>query len=191
MGSNMAEAHPVGFRWPMKAKECGAKLIHVDPHFSRTSALCDLYVPIRAGTVIAFLGGIINYILTHDRWFKEYVLHYTNAATLIQEGFQDTEDLGGVFSGLDPETGVYGVLVGHWGYEESPSDRDGQGGRAEGRRDDPTDSSAIPPEDHKGIHGYAIDGGARPHSVPRSDLTSELDGPPRDPTLQHPRCVFQ
>ena len=74
MGSNMAEAHPVGFRWPMKAKERGATLIHVDPHFSRTSAHCDLYVPIRAGTDIAFLGGIINYVLTHDRWFKEYVL---------------------------------------------------------------------------------------------------------------------
>ena len=69
--------------------------------------MCDLYVPIRAGSDIAFLGGMINYVLTHDHWFKEYVLHYTNAATLIQEGFQDTEDLGGLFSGLDPQTGVY------------------------------------------------------------------------------------
>ena len=131
MGSNMAEAHPVGFRWPMKAKERGATLIHVDPHFSRTSALCDLYVPIRAGSDIAFLGGMINYVLTHDRWFKEYVLHYTNAATLIQEGFQDTEDLGGLFSGLDPETGVYDPVSGHWGYEGSLGDRDRRDGRDE------------------------------------------------------------
>ena len=80
MGSNMAEAHPVGFRWPMKAKEKGATLIHVDPRFTRTSALCDVYVGIRAGSDIAFLGGLINYVLSHDRWFKEYVLNYTNAS---------------------------------------------------------------------------------------------------------------
>ncbi len=191
MGSNMAEAHPVGFRWPMKAKERGATLIHVDPHFSRTSALCDLYVPIRAGSDIAFLGGMINHVLTHDHWFKEYVLHYTNAATLIQEGFQDTEDLGGLFSGLDPETGVYDPVSGHWGYEGSLGDRDGRDG-GEGRGGGPTDSPGISPEDRKGVHGYAIDGGTRPRDVSRSKLTSELDGPPpRDPTLQHPRCVFQ
>src|SRR5262249_2641792 len=144
MGSNMAEAHPVGFRWPMKAKERGATLIHVDPHFSRTSAHCDLYVPIRAGSDIAFLGGVINYILTHDRWFKDYVLHYTNAATLIQEGFQDTEDLGGLFSGLDPETGVYDVVSGHWGYEGSSS------GRGDERRADPTASPGLSTEHRKG-----------------------------------------
>ena len=69
--------------------------------------------------------------MTHDRWFKEYVLHYTNAATLIQEGFQDTEDLDGLFSGLDPETGVYDVVSGHWGYEGSLGDRDEQDGRHE------------------------------------------------------------
>jgi len=86
----MAEAHPVGFRWPMKARQRGATLIHVDPRFSRTSASCDMHVGIRAGSDIAFLGGIINYILTHDKWFKEYVLHYTNAATIIEGGFHDT-----------------------------------------------------------------------------------------------------
>ena len=74
MGSNMAEAHPVGFRWPMKAKEKGATLIHVDPRYTRMSALCDVHVGIRAGSDIAFLGGLVNYVLSHDRWFKEYVL---------------------------------------------------------------------------------------------------------------------
>jgi len=85
MGSNMAENHPVGFRWPMKAKERGSTLIHVDPRFSRTSAVADLYVPIRPGSDIAFLGGLINYVLTHDRWFKEYVLAYTNASSLVSD----------------------------------------------------------------------------------------------------------
>src|SRR5436305_8561913 len=119
MGSNMAEAHPVGFRWPMKAKERGAVLMHVDPRFSRTSALCDHYIGIRIGSDIAFLGGLINHVLTHDKWFKEYVLAYTNASTLIAEGFQDTEDLAGIFSGYDKESRSYDAAGGHWGYEGS------------------------------------------------------------------------
>jgi formate dehydrogenase major subunit len=103
----MAEAHPVGFRWVMKAKENGAKLIHVDPRFSRTSAHADQHLAIRAGTDIAFLGGLINYVIENEAYFEEYVKHYTNAATLVGEDFKDTEDLGGVFSGFDPETGLY------------------------------------------------------------------------------------
>ena len=79
-GSNMAECHPVGFRWVMKAKERGATIIHVDPRFTRTSAVADIHVPIRAGTDIAFLGGIIHYILENERYFKEYVVNYTNAS---------------------------------------------------------------------------------------------------------------
>ena len=101
MGSNMAEAHPVGFRFPMKAKAQGAKLIHVDPRFTRTSAMCDQHVQIRAGSDIAFLGALINYILTNERYFKEYVLAYSNASTIIDERFEDTEDLDGLFSGYD------------------------------------------------------------------------------------------
>src|SRR5712692_9232627 len=104
MGSNMAECHPVGFQWVVEAKERGAKVIHVDPRFTRTSALADLHVPIRAGTDIAFLGGVVNYIVEHERWFPEYVTAYTNAATVVSDDFADTEDLNGVFSGLDPET---------------------------------------------------------------------------------------
>jgi len=93
MGSNMAECHPVGFQWVMEAKLRGAKVIHVDPRFTRTSAMASLYVPLRAGTDIAFLGGIVNYILEHGRWFDEYVKNYTNAPVIVHEGFQDTEDL--------------------------------------------------------------------------------------------------
>src|SRR4051794_31362884 len=122
MGSNMAEAHPVGFRWPMKAKEQGATLIHVDPRFSRTSALCDLYVGIRAGSDVAFLGGLVNYVLTNEKWFQEYVLAYTNASTIVDEGFRDTEDLGGLFSGYRAGDHSYDPDAGHWSYEGAGSD---------------------------------------------------------------------
>src|SRR3954453_1482735 len=107
MGSNMAEAHPVGFRWVMKARERGAKVMHVDPRFGRTGASSNDFVAIRAGTDIAFLGGIISHVIETESYFKDYVLHYTNAATLVDERFQDTEDLEGVFSGFDPSTGTY------------------------------------------------------------------------------------
>src|SRR5690242_15696866 len=103
----MAECHPVGFRFVMEARERGAKIIHVDPRFTRTSANADLYCPIRPGTDIAFLGGLINYVLQHDKWFKEYVLRYTNASTIIADDFKDTEDLGGLFSGYDAAKRVY------------------------------------------------------------------------------------
>src|SRR4051812_10454922 len=111
----MAEAHPVGFRWAMKARERGAKVIHVDPRFSRTSAMADMHVPIRAGSDIAFLGGLINHVLTTESYFKDYVVNYTNAATIANEKFQDTEDLGGYFSGFDAEEGNY--HPGSWMYE--------------------------------------------------------------------------
>src|SRR5271156_6693858 len=122
MGSNMAEAQPVGFRWPMVAKEKGGTLIHVDPRFTRMSAVCDLYVGIRSGSDIAFLGGLVNYVLTHDKWFQEYVRAYTNASTIIEEGFRDTEDLAGLFSGYhgDGLTGKYDAKEGRWGYEGHP-----------------------------------------------------------------------
>jgi len=94
IGSNMAENHPVGFQWVMEAKLRGAKLIHVDPRFTRTSAVSDLHVPIRVGSDIAFLGAIVNYILENGREFREYVVPYTNASTIISEEFRDTEDLG-------------------------------------------------------------------------------------------------
>src|SRR3954467_6015009 len=103
----MAECHPVGFRWVMKAKERGATIIHVDPRFTRTSAVSDIYVPLRAGSDIAFLGGIINHVLSTESYFRDYVVNYTNAATILSEDFQDTEDLDGVFSGFDAQSGEY------------------------------------------------------------------------------------
>src|SRR5688500_3158730 len=103
----MAECHPVGFQWVMEAKRRGAKVIHVDPRFTRTSAMADLHVPLRAGSDIAFLGAFINHVISNERYLRDYVVHYTNAATLIDEGFRDTEDLDGLFSGWDREEGKY------------------------------------------------------------------------------------
>src|SRR5689334_5666378 len=99
MGSSMAEQHPVGFRFVVEARGKGGKIIHVDPRFTRTSAMADIWVPIRAGSDIVFLGAMINYVLENGRDFRDYLLPYTNAATIIREDFKDTEDLGGLFSG--------------------------------------------------------------------------------------------
>src|SRR5574340_544009 len=121
MGSNMAECHPVALRWPVKARRNGATLIHIEPRFTRTSANCDLHVPIRAGSDVAFLGGLINHVLrsercTSDPFFRTFVATYTNASTIVSPEFKDTEDLDGVFSGLEPYSESldcpYNALVG-------------------------------------------------------------------------------
>src|SRR5512135_1838410 len=101
----MAECHPVGFQWVMEAKRRGAEIIHVDPRFTRTSAVVDLHVPIRAGSDIAFLGGLIHHVLSEGKEFREYVAAYTNAATIVSEDFRDTEDLDGLFSGGTTRSG--------------------------------------------------------------------------------------
>ncbi len=186
MGSNMAEAHPVAFRWPMKAKEKGATLIHVDPRYTRMSALCDVHVGIRAGSDIAFLGGLVNYVLTHDRWFKEYVLNYTNASAIIQEGYRDTEDLDGLFTGFkgNGKPGSYDARAGHWGYarEETPEGWE--------------DWTGAGPEyrmfQQLGLYGHSLDTGAVSHAGTRQEMSTMAEGEAAtDPTLQHPRCVFQ
>ncbi len=104
MGSNAAEHHPVSFKWIMRAKDAGATIMHVDPKFSRTSARCDFHVPIRSGTDIAFLGGMINYIIESGSWFKDYVVNYTNA-TYVPADSYDFKD--GLFSGYNAEKRTY------------------------------------------------------------------------------------
>ena len=167
MGSNMAEAHPVGFQWVMEAKSRGAKVIHIDPRFTRTSAVADAYVPIRAGTDIAFLGGVINYILTNDLDFREYVSAFTNAATLISDEYRDTEDLDGLFSGYDADSATYDR--GSWQYQGAS------------QVDEDTGDSTEHKEQTRSMQSGS--GGA-----PLDDTT---DGVAEDPTLQDPRCVFQ
>ena len=119
MGSNMAENHPVGFQWGIEAREQkGSKVIHVDPRFTRTSSMADIWVPLRAGSDVLFLGALINYVISHDKIFREYVAAYTNAPTILREDFRDTEDLGGLFSGWDPEAKRYDPTS--WLYASSP-----------------------------------------------------------------------
>ena len=118
-GSNFAENHPVGFRFVTEAKNRGATVVHVDPRFTRTSALADLYIPIRSGTDIAFTGGLINHVLQTETYFKEYVAAFTNASYLVHPDFQDTEDLGGLFSGFDAESRTYDAST--WQYEREDS----------------------------------------------------------------------
>ena len=106
MGSSMAENHPVGFQWVIEAREKNAaKIIHVDPRFTRTSAMSDYWLPLRAGSDLIFLGALIRYVLENDRWFHEYVVRYTNAAVIVRDDFVDTEEGGGIFSA--PETWLY------------------------------------------------------------------------------------
>src|SRR5437762_13192623 len=101
IGANPAENHPCGWKWAHVGRdERGTKIIHVDPRFTRTSAVADLYAPVRAGSDIAFLGGLINYMIQQEKYFKDYVVNYTNAPTIISDDFKDTEELDGVFSGL-------------------------------------------------------------------------------------------
>src|SRR5689334_1827648 len=121
MGSNMAECHPVGFQWVMEAQRRGATIIHVDPRFTRTSAVADIHVAIRAGSDIAFLGGIIHYILENERYFKEYVVHYTNAPAIITDEFRDTEDLDGLFSGWQRDEARYDAESWRYTGERDPS----------------------------------------------------------------------
>ncbi|EFL28853.1 LOW QUALITY PROTEIN: formate dehydrogenase-O, major subunit, partial [Streptomyces himastatinicus ATCC 53653] len=173
-GSNFAEAHPVGFQWVMEAKARGAKVIHVDPRFTRTSALADLHVPIRAGSDIAFLGGIINHVLSNELDFREYVLEYTNAATLVGEDFRDTEDLAGIFSGLDEETGHYDIDS--WSYE---------GTQVQSPQGDPDQLYEERTEDGPGV---AHAGRAEVHGSGGAPVSGDLR---TDRTLQHPRCVYQ
>ena len=162
-GSNMAEQHPVGFQWVVEAQRRGAKVFHVDPRFTRTSAVADVHIPLRSGTDIAYLGGIVNYILSNDRMFREYVVEYTNAATIVHEDYVDAEDADGLFSGYDPDSGTYSVDT--WQYAGM------QVASAAGQRE----MGAGAGEAH-GAGGAQLEQGRPPET---------------DPTLTHPRCVFQ
>ena len=164
MGSSMAENHPVGFQWVMEARERGATVIHVDPRFTRTSAMADIWVPLRAGTDILFLGGLISHAIEHDKYFREYVQHYTNAPAILRDDYRDTEDLGGVFSGWDEQKKKYDPES--WLYQ------------GESKRDSAGDPS-----------GHSEAGGG--HGKDRGGEAAQIQDYEADPTLQHPKCVFQ
>ena len=169
-GSNFAECHPVAFRFVMEAKERGAKIIHVDPRFTRTSAVADLYAPIRSGTDIVFLGALINWLLANERYFKEYVLAFTNASNLVSEDFRDTEDLDGIYSGF------VDVAGGHSGGH----DRSSMGGMGK------DDNRAGPAPGTYDVSSWQFE----TEEVPRSDGNGTVRVAKRDETLEHPRCVL-
>jgi formate dehydrogenase major subunit len=165
MGSNMAEQHPFGFQWVVEAKERGAQVFHVDPRYTRTSAIADVHVPLRTGTDIAFLGGVINHILSTGAELREYVQHFTNAPVILKEEFRDTEQLDGFFSGWNEQDGAYEVES--WGY------RGTSGELAAGKTEQVGDVSG---DQAHGAHSMDLDRGEPP----------ELDL-----ELEHPMCVFQ
>jgi formate dehydrogenase major subunit len=168
MGGNPAENHPCGFKWVVEAKKTrNAKLIVVDPRFTRTASQADLFCQIRAGADIAFLGGIIHYALENNRIAKKYLVNYTNASFIVKEGFKLPED--GLYSGFDPEKKVYDKST--WNYEE--------GGDLSGKT--VTASPAVHAAALKTVNGAAAP--PPPPSLP-AKVAFDL-------TLQHPRCVFQ
>src|SRR4051812_6155035 len=165
MGSNMAEQHPVGFQWVIEAKERGAKVIHVDPRYTRTSAMADLHVPIRAGTDIAFLGGVIRYIVENDRAFREYIQHFTNAPVILKDELATPTDLDGLFSGFNEDDQLY--EVDSWGYKGT------SGELTAGKHEQSGDVSG---NQAHGAHGMNLERGEPPEI---------------DIDLEHPRCVYQ
>ena len=166
----MAENHPVGFQWVMEAKRRGATVIHVDPRFTRTSAVADIHATLRAGTDIAFLGGLVNHVLTNEADFREYVVAYTNAAAILSDDFHDTEDLAGLFSGYDEDTRSYNTETWQYAGAREPDEEGGGGEGAGTARAAHTASRS----EAAGSGGPTV--GAKPR---------------RDETLQDPRCVYQ
>ncbi len=171
MGGNPAENHPCGFKWAIEAKRNrNAKMIVVDPRFTRTASTADLFCQIRAGADIAFLGGLIHYAIENNRYLKEYLVNYTNAAFIVKEGFKLPED--GLYSGFDSEKKVYDKST--WNYQE--------GGATSGKG-----ASADPPAP-KAVAQHAS-APAKPGAPPAPILLPANTA--YDLSLEHPRCVFQ
>src|SRR5687767_9593130 len=195
MGGNPAENHPCGFKWPIEAKlKRNAKMIVVDPRFTRTAATADLFLQIRAGSDIAFLGGLINYAIQNNRIAKDYLVNFTNAAFVIKEGFKLPED--GLFSGFDAAEAVYDPET--WNYE--------QGGSLEGQTGSQTGLAANGPSTPSdkgqssagGVMSSQTGGGHQAAGGPGAAAQGGPKPPPELPSkaaydlsLQHERCVFQ
>ncbi|MGZ4894909.1 MAG: formate dehydrogenase-N subunit alpha [Candidatus Angelobacter sp.] len=206
MGGNPAENHPCGFKWAIEAKRHrNAKMLVVDPRFTRTAATADMFLQIRAGTDIAFLGGMINYALQNNRIAKEYLVNFTNASFVVKPGFKLPED--GLYSGFDAANQVYDKST--WNYEEGGNLSNSTASGAMGPRNESSASTASPPtvtaqnsqptspqnasNKPGGMgQGYQAGGSVGAKATESAKATPML--PPRvayDLTLQHPRCVFQ
>src|SRR4030095_13223155 len=201
MGGNPAENHPCGFKWPIEAKlRRNAKMIVVDPRFTRTASQADLFLQIRAGADIAFLGGVINYAIQNNRIAKDYLVNYTNAAFIVKDGFKLPED--GLFSGFDAAGATYDKAT--WNYEE--------GGKVEGASaiaaasSNPNSQPAAKPSkpyssSKSGGKDSEEGGSGGGHQAAGGPGASGQAGPKPPPmlppnvaydlSLQHPRCVYQ
>ncbi|PYP86277.1 MAG: formate dehydrogenase-N subunit alpha [Blastocatellia bacterium AA13] len=204
MGGNPAENHPCGFKWPIEAKKTrNAKMIVVDPRFTRTAAVADLFLQIRAGTDIAFLGGLINYAIEHERVAWDYVKNYTNAAFLIKDGFQLPED--GLYSGFNSQTQAYDKST--WNYEEGGNVTNSAGAAAASGGASGQSSQRGGGAADKGSSGGArsgdgqqgpLGGGHQAAGGPGAQGTGAANPAPALPSnvaydlsLQHPRSVYQ
>lgn len=201
MGGNPAENHPCGFKWPVEAKRTrNAKMIVVDPRFTRTASVADLFLQIRAGTDIAFLGGLINHALQNNRYAHDYLVNYTNASFIIKEGFKLPED--GLYSGYDEPNRKYDVST--WNYEEggdlTPKDQTAAIAVTASTLVKPAPAPgpkppAPPPPPAR--YGAPEAGGAvaaKPAAAAAAPAVVPAVLPPKiayDVSLQHPRCVFQ
>jgi formate dehydrogenase major subunit len=198
MGGNPAENHPCGFKWVVEARKAppvghNAGLVVVDPRFQRTATQADIFCQIRAGTDVAFLGGLINYAIQRDRYAKEYITNYTNAAFIIKKGFKLPED--GLFSGFDAAAGKYDVTS--WNYDEG-GNVTGTAAAAIAAGDGPATAetaakvaptAAVAPATGQGL---TAGGPAGAKAAPAAPAPPAL--PPNtayDLSLEHPRCVFQ
>src|SRR5215813_2292181 len=192
MGGNPAENHPCGFKWPVEAKlHRNAKMIVIDPRFTRTATQADLFCQIRAGTDIAFLGGLINYAIQNNRIAKDYLTYYTNAAFIVKDGFKLPED--GLFSGFDAAKMTYDKST--WNYQE--------GGKVEAAATTPVAPTANAPSPTGKSGGQNSEksgesGGNQAAGGPGATGQGGPKPPPTlpanvayDPALQHPRSVFQ
>jgi len=186
MGGNPAENHPCGFKWPIEAKlQRNAKMIVVDPRFTRTAASADLFLQIRAGADIAFLGGLINYAIENGRIAHDYVVNYTNAAFIVKEGFKLPDD--GLYSGFDPSTQIYDKST--WNYQE--------GGNMTGHAGTEASTGTAGASAGSAANlGYAAQGpaGVNGAGTAASKPAAPAILPPNvayDLSLQHPRSVFQ
>jgi formate dehydrogenase major subunit len=217
MGGNPAENHPCGFKWAIEAKKTrNAKLIVIDPRFTRTAAVADKFLQIRAGTDIALLGGLIKYAIENNRIARDYIVNYTNAAFIVKEGFKLPED--GLYSGFDSATQVYDKST--WNYQEggliggtemasgaasaaadpkaAQTNRGFQNKSAQKTASQATPAAASAQQTHAG-GGQGPVGGGHQAAGGIGAMGQSLPKPPPilppntayDPTLQHPRCVFQ
>ena len=210
MGGNPAENHPCGFKWPVEAKiGRNAKMIVVDPRFTRTASNADLFLQIRAGSDIAFLGGLINYAVQNNRLAHDYIVNYTNASFIVKDGFKLPED--GLYSGFDPTTHSYdkstwnyeagGAMTGQGGTPTTPTETTQQAAASQQQKlhnvqaGNPA-TQQKPSEAMMGL-GYTAQGpsgakGKTPgQGTPASTPASLPPNVAYDISLQHPRCVFQ